>query len=443
MAGREEMKALVGKEIDSHADEIIGVARAVWATPEPGFREERTSRYISQKLRDLGIPHRGGIALTGIKGYLSGEAGPGPTVAVLGELDSLIVPGHPEADPRTGAVHACGHHGQLGMLIGVALGLQARGVLKGLCGRVALMAVPAEEYIEIEWRDELRRQGKVQFLGGKPEFIRLGEFDDVDMAMMTHVTSESAENPLTMSHTSNGIVAKRIQFLGRAAHAGSAPWAGINALNAAMIALQAIHSQRETFKDQDTIRVHPIITQGGTAVNSVPADVRMETFVRGRTTQAIADADAKVDRCLRAGAMAVGGKVRIVTLPGYMPMVTNPHMADLWRQNAATLVGEENVGEGRHRTASTDMGDVMHIMPAIHPFSGGAVGNHHGADFYIKDWDLAVIKGAKAMALTVVDLLAEGAAKALDVKARSAPSMTKEQYLAFMQGIFKEKVYEE
>jgi metal-dependent amidase/aminoacylase/carboxypeptidase family protein len=116
------------------------------------------------------------------------------------------------------------------------------------------------------------------------------------------------------------MVAKRIRFIGSAAHAGGAPHKGVNALNAAMSAISAIHAQRESFRDEDTIRVHPIITQGGVAVSSVPADVRMETFVRGRSVNAFQSASRKVDRALRAGAMAVGGSVSITTLPGYLPI---------------------------------------------------------------------------------------------------------------------------
>ena len=110
-----------------------------------------------------------------------------------------------------------------------------------------------------------------------------------------------------MGGTNNGLVAKRIQFLGRGAHAGGAPHLGINALNAASLAMAAINANRETFRDDDTVRVHPIITKGGEAVSAVPADVRMETFVRGKTLEAITDANIKVDRALKAGAMAVGG----------------------------------------------------------------------------------------------------------------------------------------
>ncbi|MFN3973931.1 MAG: amidohydrolase [Dehalococcoidia bacterium] len=441
MPTREELKRLAAAAIDQAADRLIAFSQDILEHPEPGFKEHRTARQVEGFMRSLGLAPKTGIAITGVKAVVAG-GGPGPTVGVMGELDSLVIPQHPKADPQTGAAHACGHHAQLGMLLGVAVGLLAPGVLPALSGRVALIAVPAEEYIEIEWRNDLRKQGRVEFLGGKPEFIRLGELDDVDMAMMTHTTSNPEEGRLGMSGTNNGIVAKFIQFHGRAAHAGGAPHMGINALNAAMIALSAIHASRETFKDEDTIRIHPIITRGGVAVSSVPADVRMETFVRGRTMEAVLDANAKVDRCLRAGALAVGGKVSITTLPGYLPLLTDPTLADVYRPNAVALVGEENYRQIGHRTGSTDMGDVSQLMPVIHPYAGGATGTGHGADYLVQDYQNAVITAAKAMCWTVIDLLADGAAKAKEVQAKHKPRMNKAQYLQFMRSLFSERTYE-
>jgi amidohydrolase len=313
--------------------------------------------------------------------------------------------------------------------------------LDALTGRIALIAVPAEEYIEVEYRNGLRQQGKLEFLAGKAEFLRLGEFDDIDLAMMTHTSSNTDEGKLTISSTNNGMIAKFIQFQGRAAHAGGAPHRGINALNAATLALNNIHAQRETFQDKDTVRVHPIITMGGASVNSVPADVRMETFVRANNLEAIADADAKVDRSLRAGAMAVGATVNITTLPGYMPMNNDDNMMSMYRNNAAYVVGEENVGKTGHRTGSTDMGDVGHVMPTIHPYAGGAIGTGHGDDYLIRDWDNAVLNAAKAMALTVVDLLADGAVGANEVKAKHQARMSIKEYLALQTGNLREETY--
>ena len=441
MPSKEELKARVFDAIDDRADELVNLAQTILNQPEPGYREFKTAQLVCGKLAEMGLPFRSGLGLTGVRADLVGGSA-GPTMALLGELDSLIVNEHPYADSATGAAHACGHHCQIGMLLGAAMGLNQPEVLSELSGRVALIAVPAEEYIEIEYRDSLRREGKIEFLGGKPELIKLGEFDDVNLAMMIHTTSTVEEGQLCISGTNNGTVAKRIQFKGRGSHAGGSPHLGINALNAATLALSAIHYNRETFRDTDTVRVHPIITKGGEAVSAVPADVRMETFVRGRTIEAIMDANVKVDRALRAGAMAVGAGVSIQTIPGYLPLTQSRLMNDIFAPNAAALVGEENVGQVAHRTGSTDMGDISQIMPAIHPYVGGATGLGHGADYVVRDYGLAVIKAAKAMAGTVVDLLADGASQAGRVVAQHRPEMTRPEYLKFMRSLASEQTFE-
>ncbi len=440
MTSKQELKALVRQAIDEKADEIVRASRTILENPEAGFREVKTAKLVADVLSQWGINHRTGLALTGVKGMVEGGAS-GPTVGVIGELDSLIVSEHPHADSETAAAHACGHHAQIGMMLGVAGGLVSSGVLDQLGGRVALFAVPAEEYIEIEYRDELRRDGKLEFLGGKPELIRLGELDDVDMALMCHTTSIASEKQLCISGTNNGTLAKKIRFLGRASHAGGAPHLGVNALNAASLALMAIHANRETFLDTDTVRVHPIITKGGEAVSAVPADVRMETFVRGASVEAIVDANRKVDRALRAGALAVGGQVEITTIPGYLPLDQDDMMNEMYRANAVSLVGESGMGVRSHGTGSTDMGDVSQLMPAIHPYVGGATGLGHGNNYVVQDYGLAVVTAAKALADTVVDLLAEGAEGAGKVLANHKPAMTKDEYLKLMRSLAKEELY--
>lgn len=442
MPTTDALKAAVQETIDRRGEELIQVAKTILANPEPGFREQKTARLVAQKFREFDIPFEEGIALTGLKGMLdTGHAG--PTVAVMGELDSLKVLEHPHTDPETSAAHACGHHCQVAMMLAVGIGLKAAEVLPQLAGRVALIAVPAEEYIEIAYRDQLRREGKLEFLGGKPEFIRLGALDDVDMAMMTHTSSETSQGKIAYGGTNNGIVAKHIRFHGRAAHAGSAPHNGINALNAAMIAMSAIHAQRETYRDDDTIRIHPIIAQGGVAVSSVPADVRMETFVRGRSIEAFLNASDQVDRALRAGAMAVGGRVDITTLPGYLPIQHDAAMLDLYGANARALVGAEHVTQLGHRTGSTDMGDVSQIMPIIHPYVVAATGSGHGKDYVVQDYDLGVLTAAKAMAMTVIDLLANDAQQARAIKANYQAPLSKAGYLSLLRSMFSEASYTE
>jgi len=437
---REDLKRMATEAIDSRADELVSLSKTILANPEPGFRETKTARLVAGKFAEMGMQARIGLALTGLRADLVGGS-PGPALAVIGELDSLIVNEHPHADSETGAAHACGHHCQMGMIMGAAMALKQPEVLEHLSGRLAFIAVPAEEYIEIEYRDSLRRAGKLEFLGGKPEMVRLGEFDDIDLAMMCHTTANPDERQLCISGTNNGTLAKKIQFIGKGAHAGGAPHLGINALNAATLALSAIHYNRETFRDEDSIRVHPIITKGGEAVSAVPADVRMETFVRGRTLDAIMDANVKVDRALKAGAMAVGGDVFIQTIPGYLPLRQNGAMNNVFEANANQLVGAENVGHIAARNGSTDMGDISHLMPAIHPYVGGATGIGHGADYVVHDYSLAVITAAKALAHTAIDLLADGATVGSGIVSGHRPEMTRAEYLKFMRGLAKEETF--
>ena len=206
--------------------------------------------------------------------------------------------------------------------------------------------------------------------------------------------------------------------------------------------MSAINFNRETFRDEDSIRVHPIITKGGEAVSAVPADVRMETFVRGRTLEALMDANVKVDRALKAGAMAVGAQVKIQTFPGYMPLQQNKAMAEVFRANAASLVGEDNVGYVEHRSGSTDMGDISHLMPVIHPYVGGATGLSHSATYVIEDYSLAVIKGAKALAFTAIDLLGDGASQGSSIVGGQRADMSVPEYLKFMRGLATEEIFE-
>ena len=383
MASIEELKASALAAIDARSTWLIDTAKTILDNPEAGFQEVKTARLVSEKLNEIGIAHETGIALTGMKGYIDTGA-PGPTVAVIGELDSLRVPGHPHADPETGAAHACGHNCQIGMMLGAAVGLKALEGQGDLAGKIAVMAVPAEEFIDVEYRWGLYQDGKVGLMAGKQEFIRLGAFDDVDMAMMVHTTSTSVEEgKFALGGTSNGHVVKYIRFTGKSAHAGGAPYDGVNALQAAVVALNAINHQRETMRNEDTIRLHGILTSGGASVNAVPADVRYEGRVRGRNVDVIADANMKMDRCLRAGALAMGASVNIVTMPGYLPMVNNPAMMDLFHANAGQLVGAGNVvthKPTRNRGGSTDMGDLSQIMPVVHPYTTAATGGGHGVD---------------------------------------------------------------
>jgi len=441
MRTKEELKQLICEAVDRRREEIEKIGDQIMENPELGFKEYKTAKLVSDTLKAFNIPHVTGLAITGVKGVISGQ-NPGPTVALMGELDSLLVSDHPHADSQTGAAHACGHNAQIAGLMGAMMGLVDTGAIDDLCGNIVIFAVPAEEYVEVEYRLGLMREGKLRFLGGKPELIQKGHFDDINLAAMIHTHGSPELRKAAVMQSCNGCIVKLIRYKGLAAHAGSSPHKGINALNAAHIALAAINAQREMFKDEDAIRVHPIITKGGDLVNVVPADVRLETFVRGKTNEAIMDANIKVDRALRAGALAIGAGVEINTLPGYMPLQDNRDLQNLFMQNARNLFGAGACTEAGHRTGSTDMGDISHIMPAVHPSMSGASGISHGNDFMISDKGMAYTAPAKALALMAVDLLYGNAEKAKEIQAQHKPIMSKAEYLSYQMRIFQKEIFD-
>jgi amidohydrolase len=439
---KSELKQRVYEAVDRRAEQIVSIGEQIRKNPELGFKEVKTARLVEETFGKLGLATKSGLAMTGVRAEAAGRAGDGPTFALLGELDALVVAGHPVADAQTGAAHACGHNAQVAALTGAAMGLVDAKAFDHLAGRVVFFAVPAEEYGDIEWRVSQARAGKLEFLGGKPELLRLGHFDDVDLSMMIHMTSRPEDGKAGVPASNNGCIVKTIRYVGRAAHAGGAPHMGVNALYAAQVGLTAVNAIRETFRDEDTIRVHPIITHGGSQVNVIPGEVRLETYVRGRTVEAILDAQKKVDRAFRAGALALGARVEIETLPGYMPMTCDQNMARLFKETAGALVGEDNYRQIGHRTGSTDMGDLSMVMPILHPYIGGAEGSGHGADYRIVDNTLAYVTQAKALAAMAVDLLADGGAAARGVLEAAKPPMTREQYLAFQRGLARREVFE-
>jgi len=337
-----ELKNKVCEAITSARSEIIELGEDIFNHPELGYKEVRTSEIAASKLKELGLDVERGLAITGVKA-LAGGKNHNAKVCVLGELDAVVSPQHPSADPKTGAAHSCGHNAQTAAMLGAAIGLMRSGVINELDGDVLFLGVPAEEYVELGYRKGLKDGGKIQFFGGKQELIKDGVFDDVDSVIMVHSMAGIPERKAFVDMSFNGFVGKIVTYIGKAAHAGGEPHKGINALNAALIGLSAINTQRETFQDDDHIRVHPIITKGGDLVNIVPEEVIVETYVRGSNMNAILDANVKVNRALKAGAYAVGGECIIDDLPGYLPFKDEENLSKLFAANMANIIGNENI----------------------------------------------------------------------------------------------------
>ena len=202
----------------------------LWKHPETGYKEWKSHAFLKAEYEKLGYTLVEAGDIPGF--YAEIDTGrPGPTLLVMAELDALCVQSHPDADPETGAVHACGHCCQSAQVLGVAAALKEPGALEGLSGKIRLMEVPAEEAIEIAWREELRKKGTIRYFGGKQEFIARGMMDGIDLDTMIH-SSSGITNRVGASPGQNGFLIKELTFKGRSVHAAG-PTKGINALYAA------------------------------------------------------------------------------------------------------------------------------------------------------------------------------------------------------------------
>lgn len=432
------MKEMCIRIIDENKETIIELGRSLYKNPELGYKEVETTEVTYNFLKELGLDVEKNIAVTGCRARTNKDK-EGPMIAVLGELDAISCKEHNDAD-ENGNVHACGHNVQIAAMLGTALTLVKSGVLEELDGSIDFIAVPAEEFIELEYRKSLKDAGKINFFGGKQELIYKNAFDDVDIAMMVHVL-DLGKKKILLNMESNGFVGKQVTFIGKAAHAGSCPEEGINALNTAMLAINNINALRETFRDEDWVRVHAIITNGGDIVNVVPSETKMEAYVRARNLEAILNINKKVNNAIGAAAMASGATAEITDIFGYLPNVNDKGLIDVFKDNLMYLGMENELSEDGKCTASFDFGDLSHIIPTIHPMIGGIKGNLHTTDFKIIDEEIAYILSTKIMVLSIIDLLYSGAEKAKAVISDYKPKMTKSEYIEQLTNYSRKYLY--
>lgn len=428
--------------VEKHKELILKAERDLWAIPEVGFKEFKTDAYMKASLKKLGYELIEAGNVTGF--YTVIDTGrKGPTVLVLAELDALYCADHPECDKETYAVHACGHNAQMAAILGLAATLRDNGAICGLSGKIKLCLVPAEEGIDIEYRMDLIKKGTVSFASGKQEFLSRGYFNDVDIAFMVHARAGDDPDALfSITKGHNGVIRKKIVIKGKAAHAGAHPDEGVNALNAASLAISAVNNLRETFKESDYVRFHPIITKGGDVVNTVPAEVVMESYVRAATTKAIVSANKKINRAISAAAAANGCTVMISDMAGSEPLNEDKMLSRLCLNVFEEIGGKDCFYDDSSKwsASSTDMGDMSVNFPVIHPYVFGVKGTIHGNDFYICDPIKACVNATVLEFSLIRRLLENDAAKAKEIMANYTPVFPSiGEYVAFKRSQTSER----
>ncbi|WP_232667811.1 M20 family metallopeptidase [Pseudonocardia sp. TRM90224] len=373
------LKEAARTRVHRHAEQLVDLARRLHADPEIGWEEHRAAATVPELL------DRAGFAVTpqylGLETAFHASFGTGPTrIALCAEYDAL-----------PGLGHACGHNLIAAGSVGAALGIAA--IADEIGVTVEVYGTPAEE-------------GG----GGKIELLERGAFAGVDLAMMVHPAPvDVAEaRPFAVSHS-------HVSYRGRAAHAAAYPEAGVNAADAFTVAQVAIGLLRQHLPAG--VRVHGIVTRGGEAPNAVPEHTAGRWYVRAETLAELAEVEPRVWRCFEAGAVATGCELAIEPeSKPYAEFRADEHALAAYRANAVAL--GRTFAEGglaaRMNRASTDMGNVSQVVPAIHPYIGiGSLpATNHQREFAahcVGDLaDRAMLDGATALAWTAVDRASAG-----------------------------------
>jgi amidohydrolase len=373
-------KAAARTSVQAQRPKLLDLSHRLHADPEIGWQEVRSSAAVADALAAGGFDVTRGVA--GMPTAFLARSGSGPLhLAILAEYDAL-----------PGIGHACGHNIIASSAVGAALALAPLADELGLT--VTVLGSPAEE---------------VGDDGGKQRLIAAGAFDDVHLAMMVHPSPYEASDPPMIAASMF-----EARYTGKEAHASAAPEMGINAADALTVAQVAIGLLRQSLLP--TARVHGFVTHGGEAANIIPAHTSARYIVRGGTLAELEEVRAKVLRCFEAGALATGATLEIAGgMAPYAEVRHDPDLAARYQANAEAL-GRVFGDLGMIRTrgsGSTDMGNVSHLVPTIHPFirieTGGAV--NHQPEFTAAaatpSGDQAVIDGAIALAWTAIDAAIE------------------------------------
>jgi amidohydrolase len=372
----EKIKKAVVNQIDTDRALLKEIALKIHDNPELGLQEYKASEWLTQYLTGRGFSVERGICKmpTAFRAtYGKGK----PCIGLLAEYDAL---------PDIG--HACGHN----LICTIALGaaVASKQVVDRYGGSVAVIGTPAEEM----W-------------AGKMTMAKEGAFNDLDAALIVH------PDTVDMA-TSNALACQNlmIEYFGKSAHAAANPERGINALEAMILAFNAINSLRQHIKS--TARIHGIITDGGKVPNVVPDHSAATFIVRAADDAYLDELEGKVLNCFIGAATATGARLQYKWDElRYAAMHSNMTLAQLYADNMKKIGREIYFPEPDASTGSTDMGNVSRLTPAIHAMVAIAPNeiSIHSPEFALATASENGIRGmcdaAKALAMTVVDLLSD------------------------------------
>ena len=421
------MKKDLIRYIDEHKEEIYALGDALFTHPELGFKEVKTGEIIRAYMNEHDLKVDQTYALTGFSITLGSGY---PHIGVIAELDAIPTKGHPFADKDTTAAHACGHSTQVTITLAALSALKEE--MENLEGRVTLFFTPAEEFTDLAYRRELVKEGKVPFMSGKEVMLYEHVLDDVDCIIHLHAMGDKNYH-FSIDSVLSGFVHKRIIFEGKSAHAAMGPSEGINALHECTLFINALNMLRETFREEDVVRVHGIINDGGNTVNSIPGRVEYECYVRSVNPDVLQSLSQKITAAAKHCAAALGGNAIVEDTPGYLPLHQSKELNEVIHENILHFAKEEEIKWHEYSAAAGDVGDICMFKPIVQYGYNGISGSIHGADMAIADKEEVYITQAKVVAMSIYDLLKDHS-KVEKIKNGFKAKMTYEEYVAYLRG---------
>ncbi len=419
------MKQTLINYIDDNQEEIYELGDELFVNPELGYKEWKTREILINYFQNHGIKVENQFALTGFSVSLGSGR---PHIGLIAELDAIPTLGHPCENKNDHAAHACGHSSQCTIMASAFTALKQ--IEDKLPGKVTLYFTPAEEFTDLTFRKGLIAKGKIKYAGGKQQMIYEHVFDEADCFIHLHA-AVYPDHRFSLGSSLAGFIHKEITFKGQGAHAAMCPDLGKNALNMCTLYLNAVNMLRETFREDDLVRVHGIIDKGGDTVNSIPEEVIYECYVRSDNPEYLVKLNNQLTETAKHCAAALQGEAIVKDTLGYLPLKQSKELNDVIHDSMLDYCDEEDILYGERSTAAGDVGDVSCLKPVIQYGYTGFKGRIHGSDFEIVDKNEVYLTQAKIVVSSVLDLL-QHPEKVDNIVNSFKPKMTYQQYIDYL-----------
>lgn len=363
-------------------DAIKEIADQIYANPELGYKETKTKETIINYLKQVNPNiELTDFSTTGFRTTLGNDKKP-LHIAFIAELDAVYAPSHFRADSENGAAHNCGHYTQVAIALALYQQLFESKEFEQFDYNLSFIFVPAEEYLDLPYREQLRETGTIEHYGGKPEAMRLGVFDDIDLAICVHaIGGEFDKRTIEINCDLAGFLYKKYHFKGKATHAGFDPFSSVNAYNISTLFNTAVGLSRQQLDEKEQVRINPIVMDSDMSTNVIPNHITVGTDLRTQSVDYMKEVAERLDAAAIGSSHALMGEVAIDTQMGYLPFKQNHYLSTFVAAAFEKNSTIEEMMNNNAISAAGDIGDLSYMMPCIQIGYSGFTGTIHGDDF--------------------------------------------------------------